>query len=249
MEKLLEATLNIVRNMGEELFIDTSRPYAYTLVAKFGSKKYIMRVASDADQIPTSAVRDLKILSAHTDATSVCLVSGVRGQILQRGVVYVKDNVVFLSLSTFTDALGGRLPAFKLGRGSVTAVINGEELRRRREGAGLSLGALAAELGVTRETVYRYERGEIEAPLRVAQKLISMFGEEVVKKFDVEGKPKIEPEELKSREEGRGTYKLLESHPDAVKVEDGVVFISRDRERYRKTVELAYALGADVETA
>lgn len=248
MEKLLNATLSIVRGRGEELFLDLSRPYAYTLVARLNRKKYLMKVAADAEDVPSSAVKDLKILGGHTATPTLCIVSGVKGQVLQRGVVYFRDDIVFMSLSTFTDYLEGRLPYLKLSRGVITATLEGERLRERRELAEMSLGALASELGVTRETVYRYERGEIEAPLKVAHKLIEMFGEEVVKKIDI-SEVKISARELLSRKIDRNTYRLVESHPDAIRVEKGVFLITSDRERYEKTRELAEALGVEVEKA
>lgn len=249
VDKLLNATLNVVKNRGEQLFIDVARPYAYTLVAKFDRDKYIMRVATDAEQVSQSAIKDLKLLSIHTNAPSICVVSSVKGHLLQRGVVYLRDDVVFMSLATLTDVLEGKKPIFKLNRGVITASIDGEKLRAKRQQAGLSLGTLATNLGVTRETVYRYERGEIEAPLKIAEKLINMFGEDITKKIKINETPKVSQEELASRQIGAKTYRLLESHPDTIKWEDRTILISSNAERYQKTVELANALGAEVERA
>ena len=247
MERLLQATLNIVRSRGEQLFIDVSKPYAYTLVARFDDKKYLMKVASDAEEVPNSALKDLKLISRYTDVSSICVVSGVKGQILQRSVIYVKDNVAFMSLSTFTDILNGEEPTFRVSRGAVTAMIDGGKLRERREQVGMSLGALAEELGVTRETVYRYERGEIEAPLRVAEKLIRMFGPDVIRRINIWKRPEITREELRSRQMAKETYRLVESHPDAIRVESRVIFVSASREKYEKTVELANVLDVEVD--
>jgi len=247
VERLLQATLNIVRSRGEQLFIDVSKPYAYTLVARFDDKKYLMKVASDAEEVPNSALKDLKLISRYTDVSSICVVSGVKGQILQRSVIYLKDNVAFMSLSTFTDILNGEEPTFRVSRGAVTAMIDGGKLRERREQAGMSLGALAEELGVTRETVYRYERGEIEAPLRVAEKLIRMFGPDVIRRINIWKRPEITREELRSRQMAKETYRLVESHPDAIRVESRVIFVSASREKYEKTVELANVLDVEVD--
>jgi Predicted transcriptional regulator len=248
VERLLQATLNVVRSRGEQLFIDVSRPYAYTLVAKFENKKYLLKIARDAEEVPSSAIKDLKLISKYTDTSSICVVSGVKSQILQRGVVYIRDDVVFMSLSTFTDFLEGKEPIFKLSRGMVTAMIDGAKLREQRERAGISLGALAEELGVARETVYRYERGEIEAPFRVAEKLIHMFGPDVIRRISIQ-KPELTQKEVKSRQIKEETYRLVESHPDALKVENRVVFMSFSRDKYEKTVELANVLDAEVDTA
>jgi len=42
-------------------------------------------------------------------------------------------------------------------------------------------------------------------------------------------------------------YRLVESHPDAIRVEKRVVFVSASREKYQKTVELADVLDAEVD--
>ncbi len=246
VDKLLHATLNVVKSRGEEIFLDVSRPYAYTLVAEFDKKKFLMKISADAEDVSGSAVKDLKILGKYTTTPALCIISGVRGRVLQRGVVYIRDDIVFMSLSTFKDVLDGKLPLFKLNRGVITATIRGDKLRERRESADMSLGALANELGVTRETVYRYERGEIEAPLKIANKLIIMFGEDIIKKIDITN-IEVSKEELLSRRIDNNTYRLVESHPDAVRVEKNVFLISTDRDRYEKTKELAEALGAQFE--
>jgi putative transcriptional regulator len=126
-------------------------------------------------------------------------------------------------------------------------MIDGGKLRERREQAGMSLGALAEELGVARETVYRYERGEIEAPLRVAEKLIRMFGSDVIRRVNIRKRPELAQEELRSRQVAEDTYRLVESHPDAIRVERRVVLVSAGGEKYRKTVELANVLDAEVD--
>jgi putative transcriptional regulator len=246
VEKLLQATLNIVRSVGEQLFIDVSRSYAYTLVAKFGNRKYLMKIAADAEDVSSSAIKDLKLLSKYTNVTSLCIVSDVKGQVLRRGVVYLRDNFVFMSLSTFTDILNGKEPTYRVSRGTITAMIDGKKLRELRERAGMSLSAVAEQLGVTRETVYRYERGEIEAPLRIAEKLVQMFGDDIIRKVDIWKPPELTQEELRSRRVADETYRLIESHPDAIKIEKRVVFVSTNRDKYEKTKELANALGVEV---
>ncbi|MFN3803968.1 MAG: helix-turn-helix domain-containing protein [Pyrobaculum sp.] len=244
--KLLETTLNIVKSRGEQLFLDTSRTYAYTLLAKFGDEKYFVRVSPDVEQIDNASLKDLKILSQFTNTSAICIVSSIRGRILQRGLFYLKNNVAFVSLATFIDILDNRPPAFRLSRGVIIAAVDGKKLREKREESRMSLSALASRLGVSRETVYRYEREEVEAPIKVAQKLVSMFGDEVIKKLEI-NKPEVSPEEIRSREVDAGVYRLVESHPDAVRAEEKVLFISTNAEKYEKTVELANALGIEVE--
>ena len=74
-----------------------------------------------------------------------------------------------------------------------------------------------------------------------------MFGADVIRKVDIWRRPEITQEELRSRQVAEETYRLVESHPDAIKIEKRVIFISTNRDRYEKTVELANALGVEVD--
>ncbi|MCC6020343.1 MAG: helix-turn-helix domain-containing protein [Thermoproteaceae archaeon] len=251
MNKLLKATLNIVESRGESLFLDASESYAYTLVARFGNKKFLLKVSQDAERVSSSAVRDIKLIGSCTKTPSALIVSRVKGQVLQRGIVYIRGGAFFMSLSTFIDMLDGKEPVFKLSRGTVTAAVNGKRLRERRIEEGLSLKNLAEKLGVTRETVYRYEREEVEVPAKIAKRLAALFGEDVIHRVKIDEAPRVTPEDLLSRHVGGSTYRLVESHPDAVRVTDDnkAVFISASREKYERAAELASALGAEIERA
>jgi hypothetical protein len=74
-----------------------------------------------------------------------------------------------------------------------------------------------------------------------------MFGADVIRKVDIWRRPEITQEELRSRRMADETYRLVESHPDAIKIEKRVIFISTNRDKYEKTVELANALGVEVD--
>lgn len=246
MDRLLAATINVVRSRGEQLFLDVSRPYAYTMVAKVAGRRFILKVAGEVEEVGNSSLRDIRMLSAFFGWPALGIASSARGAILARGVVYQRDSVNFISLSTFVDFLEGRPPLFKHSRGRVTSLVDGEELRRRREELGLSLGALASELGVSRETLYRYERGEVEAPQRVALRL-ARLGMDVLRGIELDKPSEVAREDLASREMAGGLYRLVDSHPDAVQVGEGrPLLVSYSRERAEKTRELGEALGAEV---
>lgn len=249
MDRLLAATLNVVRSRGEQLFLDVSRPYAYTLVARIADRRFIVKVAGEVEEVGGSSLRDIRILSALFGWPALGIASSARGSILPRGVVYQRESVNFVSLSTFVDFLEGRRPLFKHSRGRLTTEVDGEELRRRREELGLSLGALASELGVSRETLYRYERGEVEAPHRVAVRL-ARLGINVLRGIDLDRPSEVAREDLASREVSSGLYRLVDSHPDAVQLHEGrPLLVTYSREKAEKTRELGEALGAEVEVA
>ncbi|MDP9026623.1 MAG: helix-turn-helix transcriptional regulator [Actinomycetota bacterium] len=60
------------------------------------------------------------------------------------------------------------------------------EIRRMREQAGLSQGALATELGVSRQTINAIEAGKYDPSLTLAVRLARHFGSTVEEVFHVD---------------------------------------------------------------
>lgn len=60
------------------------------------------------------------------------------------------------------------------------------EIRRMREQAGLSQGALAAELDVSRQTINAIETGKYDPSLTLAVRLARYFGSTVEEVFHVD---------------------------------------------------------------
>ncbi len=60
------------------------------------------------------------------------------------------------------------------------------EIRRMREEAGLSQGALATELGVSRQTINAIETGKYDPSLTLAVRLARHFGSTVEEVFHVD---------------------------------------------------------------
>lgn len=60
------------------------------------------------------------------------------------------------------------------------------DIRRMREEAGLSQGALAAELGVSRQTINAIETGKYDPSLTLAVRLARHFGSTVEEVFHVD---------------------------------------------------------------
>jgi len=247
VEKLLRATLDAIKKRGEPLFTDVSKPYAYTLVAELNNEKVLVKISNDIDDIPRGAIKDIKILSSFLKAPAIGVLSTVRGQVLLRGVVYRKDDVNFVSLSTLIDYLDGKMPIFMYHRGRVVASVDKEVFGERRRERGLSYGALSERLSISRETLYRYERGEIsEVSGNVAEKLIEIFGADVLKPIKPIEVAPVDRSELLGRAMESGRYRLVESHPNGIGVEDRPYFISTDAEKYRKTLELADVFNIEV---
>jgi len=68
--------------------------------------------------------------------------------------------------------------------------IRGEELRKKRLERGFSLGDVASMLGVSRKSVYEYEKGTIEPTVERAERLIRVFGLDILEPIDIFESPR-----------------------------------------------------------
>jgi putative transcriptional regulator len=245
VERLLNATLNVVRRYGEELFLDVSRPYAYTMVIRHENKKIFIKLARDIDEITNSAIRDMKLLSEFLKAPAIGVVSAAHGEVVEEGVVYRKGGVSFVSLATLAKAFRGEMPRFIKSRGKRYAVIDGEEFRKSRERLGLSLDEVSRMLSVSRETIYRYEKGEYSVSERAARILIKI-DESIIKEIDIFRTVKAEEIDMASRAIDVNKYRLEESHPDGIIYGNETKLLVRDKERREKAELLGQIFGVPI---
>ncbi len=165
---------------------------SYNVVAQVRScgeeRRLLIKAAYDISSISKDEVVDMAILSKVTSA--VPLIVGVREgeEKLREDTLYRKLGVPALSVIGFKKVMKGEPIRLVKDRGIVKAKVKGEELRKRREEQGLSLGDVAEMLKVSRKTVYEYERGSFEASERTARLLMRIFGEDIIESVDVEPK-------------------------------------------------------------
>lgn len=146
----------------------------------------LIKVAYDLDDLPRSELSELRALAATLGLPALVVASAKSGSPLLEGVVYERYGIPSVSPETLDNVLSGREPVYiRVEKESFTVSIDGETLRRRRMEKNMSLGDLALALGVSRRTVYEYEKGSMEPSIEKAEKLIRMFGEDIARPIDI----------------------------------------------------------------
>ncbi len=167
---------------------------SYNVVARAkidrDKKKVLIKAVYDIASVSREELIDMAILSKITHAVPIIVGVKEGNEKLKPDTVYRKLGIPALSISAFRKIVRGEPIRLVKDRGIVKAKIRGEELRKRREQFGLSLGDVAEMLHVSRKTVYEYERGTFEASERTARILMQIFGEDIIEKVDLE--PKLE---------------------------------------------------------
>jgi putative transcriptional regulator len=108
------------------------------------------------------------------------------GKPLKDDTVYSRNAVFVVTEKTIKNiALQTANPLIYAGPGGYTVEIDGALIEKRRKELGFSVGKLAAMIGVSRRTLYGYERGMTRASVAAAYKLAKTLGVPVAKPINI----------------------------------------------------------------
>ncbi|MBC7130228.1 helix-turn-helix domain-containing protein [Candidatus Bathyarchaeota archaeon] len=166
--------------------IHAYKPSCFDVAARKEKTLVLIKVQSDMSCISPQESLELRLISENVQATSLFISERNREKPLEDDTVYSRFNVLAVTLKTFKDmVLRGIHPLIQAGPGGYYVEIDGEAVRRRREELGLSIGEVAEKVGISRRTLYGYERGTAKASVTAAYRLISALGAPVAKPVNI----------------------------------------------------------------
>jgi len=156
------------------------------LVINTRQRKLVVKISENA-KIGSEELSDLKKISLLPSTTPLILTNKA-----EEDIAIEREGIMGVSLEGLSKIIEGqRLFVYKT-RGGMFVKINPEILKRKRLEMGYSLGDLSKILGVSRQAVYNYEHGNADVSIEVAEKLIDVFGEEIIGDIVQDYKVKID---------------------------------------------------------
>ncbi|BCU71166.1 helix-turn-helix domain-containing protein [Stygiolobus caldivivus] len=169
-------------------------------------RSFILKVTSTRYSSHNKLAKDLKKMATLSGALPILIDEQVDEEVIND-----RDKVLVMSSSTFEKVINGEKIFLLKTRGGVFVKIDSKELKKRREEKGMSLGELAEKLGVSRISIYDYEKEDSYVSIDVAEKLVDIFGEQVlgdiINDFKVTEEKEYEP--IVGRENSKGIINLL----------------------------------------
>lgn len=161
------------------------RPRSFDLAARRGDQFLFLKILSNIDGLNERTALEIRRLATHLLGSPILVGEKTRDQYLERGAVYFRYGIPTLSLFTLADCLlEGALPLVYAAHGGLYVRIDGDRIRQIRLARGISLGALATELGVSRRTISKYEAEDMDTSVDVALRLEEIFNEELIEPVD-----------------------------------------------------------------
>jgi putative transcriptional regulator len=105
---------------------------------------------------------------------------------IEDDALYERFGIPAISCNTLQQALlHGVFPVVYAKRGGFYVHLNGDKIERERRRGSFSRGDMAESLGVTRRTIYEYERNEMDSTLETAFKLEELLKTSVTVPFNI----------------------------------------------------------------
>jgi len=163
-----------------------SRPSCFDFAAKKDDKTVLIKTHHDVDTFSSQDSHELKIIAGSVSAASIVISQRTHDKPLEDDTVYSRHAIFVVTEKTIKNiALQTANPLIYAGPGGYFVEIDGTLVEKRRKELGLSVGKLAEMIGVSRRTLYGYERGMAKASVSSAYNLEKTLGILVVKPINV----------------------------------------------------------------
>ncbi|RLE81868.1 MAG: hypothetical protein DRJ51_02890 [Thermoprotei archaeon] len=163
------------------------KQYCFNIAAKKDDKLLLVKCLEKLKQFNAEIARELKAVSyTFSGVPLLVALKNDNNRTLIENVVYKKHEIYSVSPNTLKSLLTNPQNVFIYAeRGGYHVRIDGKKLRKLREEKRLSLGEVAELVGVTRKTIYEYERESIESTPEIAIKLEEFFRDQLVKPINI----------------------------------------------------------------
>ncbi|MEM3579128.1 MAG: helix-turn-helix domain-containing protein [Candidatus Bathyarchaeia archaeon] len=168
-----------------------SRPSCFDIAARKSESLIFIKMQQDIGCVSPYDSLELRIIAEQVSATSLFISEKTRDKPLEDDTVYSRYNVLAITPKTFENIVLRRIhPLIQAGPGGYYVEIDGEAIKKRRQELGLSVGEVAEKIGISRRTLYGYERGMAKASVTAAYNLLCTLGVPVAKPVNIFEAPK-----------------------------------------------------------
>ena len=175
--ELVSRLLGILHDEGFRTSDCSGTRSCFDILAK---KREILLIKALGNIEAFSRINAMELANLAELLNAVPLVIGeqMKSARLSTGVIYSRYEVHVINAETFGDILRDRMPFIHSVRGNYCVRIDSQLLGRLRRGLDLTQEELATELGVSKQSIHRYENsGRIS--LDIANRLMDFLHEEI----------------------------------------------------------------------
>lgn len=158
----------------------------FDVVARGKSVTFFIKIASNIDAMPPAHLKSLKTLCNYFDAHPLIIGKSTKNGEMESGVVYSRDGIPTISVDTLEQTmLNESPPLVYVDKGGLYVKLEGALLQACREKTGSSVAEFAREIGISKTTLYEYERSQRGVDLDTAFRIESIVNKPLAKPIDL----------------------------------------------------------------
>ncbi|NLK31375.1 MAG: transcriptional regulator [Methanosarcina flavescens] len=162
------------------------RPRSFDVAARKGEILLLCKALFNIDGLNEETAREMKYLAEYLGGSAIVVGAKTRDQMLEDSVVYMRYDIIALNVQTLHDYFIENVPPLvSAAPGGLYVSIEGDILKKARMNQSMSLGTLAAMVGVSRRTISKYEEEGMDASIDVVLQLEEILGVELAKPINI----------------------------------------------------------------
>jgi len=205
-DKLIDRAVGLLQDLGFQVSDSRGTRSCFDIIAKERDNLFLIKVLINVEGLTHENAKELKNLANLISATPLVIGDHMKSTKLNEGVIYERHDVCVMGIVTLEYVLKNTSPAIYSIRGGYCVNVDSAHLVNIRKKNNLTQKELATELGISKQSIYRYEQfGRMS--LEIAEKLIDMFKDDFIvptkifssKEYYEEDIPQKHISELKKR--------------------------------------------------
>jgi putative transcriptional regulator len=174
-------------DVSERIF---SRPSCFDIAVRKEDQLAFIKSHESIGSITMLDALELRTLSKHLGAASILVCEKTRHRTMEDDTIYSRYGIYAITPLTLEDiATRGNNPLVDATPGGYYVRLDSEKLKQERQKLGLSIGKLAEMTGISRRTIYGYEKGLARASVGAAYNLEYVLGIPIAQGIDVFQRP------------------------------------------------------------
>ncbi len=211
---------------------ETSNIYdrsCFDMVARKELELLLLKILINIDGFTGNQAEEIKKVSEIFLASPLVVGVKSKNEYLEEDVVYERHGIPVIAKETLRNMVVDDVyPEVFADRGGYYVQMDGEVIKQVREAQNISRKDLADKAHVSRETIYKYERGMVRAFPETAMMLESILNMKITLSVNLLNVPNIENEKNENSDNTMTNIKTsLENQPNLTKLGFGVISTSR----------------------
>jgi len=187
---LVDRILAVLSDAGFQFVDCRGARSSFDILAKRKDLIFLVKILGNIEALNRHSVNELKFVASLLGGVPIVVGDRMKSTVLSDGVVYDRYGACILNDKTFNQLVHNVLPNIYSTRGNYCVHVNAAMLSKMRKSAGLTQEELADRIGVSKQSLYRYESSG-RMSLEVFEHLIDFFESEGLRlpTFDLHVEP------------------------------------------------------------